>query len=77
MIMNAPEKIFLTSDGKKSFVFTKKRTDNDGIEYVRTDVFIEKALKWLKENIDRIIQNPRGVCIGGCDREFGNYMKGE
>ena len=43
----APEKIYLTTDGNNSFVFTQKRSDNKGIEYTRTDAFIEKAAEYL------------------------------
>lgn len=48
MKANAPEKIYLTSDEKKSYVFTQKRSDGMGIEYTRTDAFIEKTYNWLK-----------------------------
>ena len=41
--MEAPEKIYLTSDEKNSYVFTQKRSDNEGVEYIRTDAFIKKA----------------------------------
>ena len=47
------------------------------IEYVRTDAFVEKALKFIKTNIDRIVNNQHGVCIGCMDVEFKNYMKGK
>ena len=49
--MKAPEKIYLTTDGDNSFVFTQKRSDNKGIEYIRKDAFIEKACEWLKSNL--------------------------
>ncbi len=65
----APEKIYLTSDEKNSYVFTQKRSDGKGIEYIRTDAFIEKAAKWINEHTSLseklIIEN------------FVNYMKGE
>ena len=41
--MEIPEKIYLVSDEKDAFVFTQKRSDNRGVEYIRTDTFIEKA----------------------------------
>ena len=41
--MEIPEKIYLVSDDNNAFVFTKKRSDNKDVEYVRTDVFIKKA----------------------------------
>ena len=45
--------------------------------YVREDAFIEKALKFIKTNIDRIVNNQHGVCMGCMDVEFRKYMKGE
>jgi hypothetical protein len=49
-----PEKIYLTTDGNNSFVFTRKRSDNEGIEYTRTDVFIKKTYEWLSNNLQTI-----------------------
>lgn len=45
-----PEKIYLTTDGDNSFVFTQKRSDNKGVEYIRKDAFIEKACQFIKEH---------------------------
>ena len=45
--------------------------------YVREDAFIEKALKFIKTNIDRIVNNQHGVCMGCMDVEFRKYMEGE
>lgn len=47
----APEKIYLTSDEKNSYVFTQKRSDGIGIEYIRTDAFIEKACEFLNKEL--------------------------
>jgi hypothetical protein len=47
------------------------------IEYTRTDAFTKKALKFIKTNVDRIVNNQYGVCVGCMDREFEIYMKGE
>jgi hypothetical protein len=51
--MEAPKKIYLfknpiteTPDDR----WLSKRSCNDDIEYIRTDAFIEKALKFLDEN---------------------------
>ena len=49
MKANAPEKIYLTSDEKNSYVFTQKRSDGMGVEYIRKDAFIEKAAEYLME----------------------------
>ena len=53
-VKETPEKIYLTTDGNNSFVFTQKRSDNEGIEYIRTDVFINKACEWLSDNLQTI-----------------------
>ena len=69
----APEKLYveLCSDGVYAHVREWENSDN--IEYTRTDVFIEKAVEWLKEQ-DEII----GVSFQEDFIErFKNYMKGE
>ena len=69
--MEIPEKIYLTTDGGNSFVFTQKRSDNKGIEYVRKDAFIDKACEWIKYN------NENGGCLfDGWEEDFKKYMKG-
>ena len=51
----APEKIYLQPSAieqlpYQNIAYTKPLADNS-IEYTRTDVFIEKAVDWLKSNI--------------------------
>ena len=70
----APEKIYTDENG--NFPLLKRHYDSD-IEYTRTDAFIEKALKFIKTNVDRIVNNQHGVCMGCMDWEFKKYMKGE
>ena len=43
----APEKLYFGTQGDKGLldIYSEKEPDDD-IEYIRTDVFIEKALKW-------------------------------
>lgn len=69
MKVNAPEKIYLTSDENNSYFFTQKRSDGMGVEYIRKDAFIEKAAKWINEHTSlsekMVIDN------------FVKYMKGE
>ena len=83
MKINAPEKIYLPyKDGRLiGIVKTEGVRFSSGvdghIEYVRKDAFIEKALKFIKTNVDRIVNNQHGVCMGCMDVEFRNYMKGE
>ena len=80
MKANAPEKLYVYTEDRLSdsilYGFTQKRKDND-IEYIRKDAFIEKALKFIKTNVDRIVNNQHGVRIGCMDGEFRNYMEGE
>ena len=77
-----PEKIYLTTDGNNSFVFTRKRSDNEGIEYTRTDAFIEKATWWLSKHFyDEKYQSidNEGTWIDADEliEDFKKYMKGE
>ena len=78
----APEKIYLTSDEKNSYVFTQKRSDNMGIEYVRTDAFIEKTLSWLKNHYRDYMYNPTGKRLeaffgGDMCNDFEDFIKEE
>ena len=41
------------------------------VEYTRTDVFVEKAVKWLENNLQGIVGG--SIYIG----DFRKYMKGE
>lgn len=81
--MEAPDKIYVTSDENESFVFTRKRSDGEGAEYVRTDTFIEKACSWLRESItnnpkrNRIISKKGVITMGLLIEDFKKHMKGE
>ena len=72
--MKAPEKIYLTSDENNSYVFTQKRSDNMGVEYTRTDDFIDKAWEWVENNVLSINQQDKSRLYF---EQFKNYMKGE
>lgn len=79
--MEAPEKIYLTSDEKNSYVFTRKRSDNEGVEYTRTDTFIKKACEWF-ENYLFDLGYPDDWCRDSPNIESGKErfikaMKGE
>jgi len=79
----APEKLYveLCSDGV--YAHTREWENSDNIEYVRTDAFIEKAVKWLKQFItnnaecNRIISKKGVITMGLLIEGFKNYMKGE
>ena len=74
-VNEAPEKIYLhvVDDGEEIWHYaTCKRENVDNIEYIRTDVVIEKALKWMtmKECIDNLLS------VEMID-EFKTYMEKE
>ena len=48
--MGAPEKIYYHKGKLRTPFAVEQRLDETDIEYTRTDAFIEKATKWLKEN---------------------------
>ena len=77
----APKKIYLTSDEKNSYVFTQKRSDGIGIEYIRTDAFIEEAVKWIEEIYNHhYIMRYSDSCeppLIELTEWFRNYMEGE
>lgn len=54
MKSNAPEKIFLEwyriGDKKYRDWCIIPKTNDESVEYIRTDAFIKKACEWLKEN---------------------------
>ena len=48
--MEAPEKIYVPNKPEViSAAYSSKTAFND-VEYIRTDAFIEKAEKWIKDN---------------------------
>jgi len=53
MKTNAPEKLYIDSreHWMKSWTAFTTKAKSDDIEYIRTDIFIEKALRWIEENI--------------------------
>ena len=81
----APDKIYLewyhVGDEKyREWVITPK-TNNESIEYTRTDALIEKATEWLKKNADNYtwydeMEGESGM-IDEFIEDFKNYMKGE
>ena len=58
MNSNVPKKIYLADTTFPDYIdfdgspINTKRIDEYDIEYTRTDAFIEKAAKWLEENIN-------------------------
>lgn len=72
--MIPPEKIYVDTEDRLSdsilYGFIKKRKDDD-IEYIRKDVFIEKALEWIVEEI-----RPYYSEVKYKYEDFKNNMKG-
>lgn len=73
----APEKIYLfenpvteTPDDR----WLSKRSDENDIEYVCKDAFIEKAVKFFTPHIQ---DNSGGYDRANVIENFRNYMKGE
>jgi hypothetical protein len=75
--MEAPEKVYLLPNGLISYC---RNTDED-VEYTSTDAFIEKAVKWLMDNIQDYTDDGMGehsfVLVQDLKEHFKNYMKGE
>jgi len=55
----APEKIYISYKGYGVFSEdgSTERTKTSQIEYIRTDVFIEKACEWLGDNMRKWFKN--------------------
>lgn len=67
----APEKIYLN--------WVNYPLEEMQVEYTRTDAFIEKAFKWLEENVERHISadGEYTVYYEEMFEELKKYMKGE
>jgi hypothetical protein len=78
--MKAPEKLYFFKGEPILSARSKKREDAN-IEYTRTDAFIEKAVKWLMDNIQDYTDDGMGehsfVLVQDLKEHFKNYMKGE
>jgi len=88
MKANAPEKIYLirnistptslntTNDCHEKYLqeWYKGREKEEDIEYTRTDVFIEKVIKFFTPHIQ---DNSGGYDRANVIENFRNYMKGE
>lgn len=79
----APEKLYITYKGYGVFDedSTVERTKDSQTEYTRTDAFIEKATKWLMDNIQDYTDDGMGehsfVLVHDLKEHFKKYMKGE
>jgi hypothetical protein len=65
--MKAPERIWINSPQD----LPCNSVDSNSIEYVRADVFIEKACTYLNEKCRKFILTAKDI------EDFKTYMKGE
>ena len=83
--MEAPEKIYLYPSDRAGEEYEDEWGDRPwgegNVEYTRTDTFIEKATKWLMDNIQDYTDDGMGehsfVLVQDLKENFKNYMKGE
>ena len=81
--MKAPEKLYIDSreHWMKSWTAFTTKAKGDDIEYIRSEVFIEKAKKWFKENFMNghkwEISTYEFENIQSMVDEFKKYMEGE
>ena len=87
--MEAPERIYLFRNRIGVVLdswYLNPCNQLENIEYTHTDAFIEKAVEWLKKNIEdymyvlydkdgRPTNNVKVAML--CFDDFKNYMKGE
>ncbi len=81
----SPEKIYLHPDiGGKEFIkpWLKRPFNENSIEYTRTDAFIERAVNFLNNNLDDVVEIrvsgtiiPHRVLKRDFIDEFAKYMK--
>lgn len=80
--MEAPKKIYLSdfTDTTEAVFYVKQdNTKKTDVEYTRTDAFIEKACKFLKDRGNEYIAIVDGQLVlrKAIVKHFKNYMKGE
>ena len=78
--MNAPKKIYLFEnpiDNTPDYRWLSKKSCNDDIEYIRADVFIEKARAWFEMQNEGVDSDGNYKCDMTDFEDFRSYMKGE
>ena len=76
----APEKIYIFENpisGTPDDRWLSKRSDDNDIEYIRTDAFIEKARKWFEKRNEWIDIDGTLQCDMEGFEDFRKYMEGE
>lgn len=81
--MEAPKKIYIDDFGPElSFDWHTEHSYEKDIEYVRKDVFIEKACEYWYQYNRNIVKNHGTKAVLGCNEftvnveDFKNYLKG-
>lgn len=81
MKAEAPEKLYFRRNGFRYLAIYSNKEYDDEVEYVRADVFIKKAVEWLKSNLyDYAGEDDMGSIVpfdSSIFEDFKNYMKGE
>lgn len=83
--MKVPEKLYFGEEDEGILdAYSTKDSDNDEVEYIHTDTFVEKACEFFGEHFWEYIgvKNPNCntfIYIDGdkLKEDFKNYMKGE
>ena len=74
MKANMPEKLYISdselNDTEHCVIWFKNQQNENDIEYIRINAFIEKAIGWID------YQNRNGGCnFGGWEKDFEDYIK--
>lgn len=76
----APKEIYLLPDDRNpdglSICWYEAPYSTGAIEYTRTDAFIEKACKWLEDNLLEY-WGQKNAAPDSFIEDFRNYLKGE
>lgn len=71
--MEAPERIYFSTQASHPFFGLTRKWLDDDIEYVRLDAFVDKAATWFA---NRYQSNGSYLCANDIE-DFVKYMKGE
>ena len=80
MKANVPEKLYGCYKGNGNlFVDYRPFPNDESVEYIRTEAFIDKACEFIKDNGSHYIDIVNGQLVlkKGIIKDFKKYMKGE
>ena len=66
-----PDKVYIHKSPFWGLMANYEDITKNGIEYIKKDVFIEKADNYLRNNCQRFILTEKDI------EDFKNYMKGD